>query len=338
MKVISNLDGLYGVLTDVVNKHPDLIGRLLDNAQFDSGSVELQNTPIPAWPNLADHDAFPLTFENVSAYIQEVGEIDISLGRYLSKVEVVIVTDDIAQADRETLALEILSAESTMPDPSRRIALVQSLELEHCLEPTSMHSESGNLTGLLIRSGELEDNADSYGLTLAHDWTTKESAILASKEFVRFMNPAQIPVSDVPNLLRSSKIANAIKDALIERLDEFVPSDDTEALKAIAEYVVATKKKLSFDKVSRISAANVGQDLTANVLALGLFGITADQLTQLAGDFGSWLKRLLARDGTRPKIKNTEANKAIAEHLKELDQVSSIEDKGPEVQVNLKKS
>lgn len=338
MKAISNLDGLYEVLTDVATKHPDLIGRLLDSVQIDAGSVELQNAPIPAWSDLADHDAFPLTFENVSAYIEEIGEIDSSLGRYLNKVGVVIVSDDVAQADRETLALEILSAESTMPDSSRRIALVKSLRLKNYLEPTSLRSESGNLLGLLIKSGDLEDNADSYGLALAHDWSTKESAILASKSFVEFMNPAQIPVSDVPNLIRSTKIASAIKDALIERLSEFVPVDDTEALKAIAEYAVATRKKLSFDKVSRISAANVGHDLTANVLALGLFGITADQLTQLAGDFGSWLKRLLARDGTRPKIKNTEANKAIAEHLKELDQVSSIEDKGPEVQVNLKKS
>ena len=338
MKAISTVDGLYGVLADAVNKHPELIGRLLVDAQIDSGSIELHNTPIPAWPALADHDAFPLTFENVHAYIQEVGEIDISLGRYLSKVRVVSVTDDVAQTDRQTLALELLSAESTIPDPGQRVALIQSLELENYLQPTSMPSESGNLIGLLIGSEELEDNAAAYGLTLAHDWTTKESAILASKEFVKFMNPAQIPVSDIPNLLRSTKIASAIKDALIERLDEFIPSDDTEALKAIAEYAVATKKKLSFDKVSRISAANVGQDLTANVLALGLFGITADQLTQLAGDFGSWLKTLLARDGTRPKIENTEANKAIAEHLKELDQVSSIEDKGRDVQVNLKKS
>ena len=338
MKAISNLDGLYSVLPDVVNEHPDLIDRFLDNALIDLGSVELLNTPIPVWPALADHDVFPLTFENVRSYIQEVGEIDISLGRYLSKVGAVSVAGDVAQADRQKLALEILSAESTIPNPGQRVALVQSLELENYLLPTSLPSESGNLIGLLIGSEVLEDNAASYGLTLAHDWATKESAILASNEFVRFMNPAQIPISDVPNLLRSTKIASAIKDTLIERFDEFIPSNDTEALKATAEYVVATKKKLSFDKVSRISAANVGQELTANVLALGLFGITADQLAQLAGDFGSWLKKLLARDGTRPKIENTEANKAIAEHLKELDQVSSIEDKGREVQVNLKKS
>lgn len=338
MKAISTVEGLCVVLTDVVNTHPELIGRLLDDAQIDSGSVELHSTPIFAWPALADHDAFPLTFENVRAYIQEVGEIDISLGRFLSKVGVVSVTDDVAQADRQTLALELLRAESTIPDPGQRVSLVQSLELGNYLQPTSIPTESGNLIGLLIGSEMLEDNATSYGLTLAHEWTTKESAILASKGFMRFMNPAQIPVSDVPSLLRSPKIASAIKDTLIERFDEFIPSDDTEALKATAEYAVATKKKLSFDKVSRISAANVGQDLTADVLVLGLFGITADQLAQLAGDFGRWLKKLLARDGTRPKIAHTEANKAIAEHLKELDQVRSIEYRGHEFQVNLKKS
>ena len=338
MKAISNLDGLYSVLPDIVSEHQDLVTRFLDNVLIDPGSVEILKTPIRAWPALADHGAFPLTFENVQAYIREVGEIDISLGRYLSKLCVISVVDGIAQLDRQALARELLSAESTIPEPRHRVALVQSLELENYLPPKSIPTESGNLIGLLIESEALEDNAVSYGLTLTHDWTTKESAILASSEFVRFMNPGQIPVSDIPSLLRSAKISNEIKDEVLERFDEFMPSNDTEALKSIAEYAVANKKKLSFDKVSRISAANVGQDLTANVLALGLLGITAAQLDQLVGDFGNWLKKLLARDGTRPKIANTEANKAIAEHLKTLDEVSTIEEKGDEVQVNLKKS
>jgi len=327
-----------GVLTDVVDAHPELIDRVLDLAQLAAGSVELQVSPAAAWPALADHDSFPLNFENVRAYLDEFGQVDSSLGRYLSRVGAISVADSVAQDDRQALGGQILQAQEALPSPDLRVALIASLNLSNYVAPTSVPSEGGSLLGLLIGAGILEDNADSYRLALSHDWGTKECAICGSSEFVNFMSPNEVSVSDVPNLLRSVLVSSAIKDVVIDHFEEFLPTDDGDALTAVAEYVIAAKKTLSLDRVARISAVNVTQDLAAGVLALGLPGVTLDQLLQLEGRLGEWLLPLLARDGTRPKIENSAANRAIAEHLKTLDAVSSIDDKGAVIQVNLRKS
>lgn len=327
-----------GVLTDVVDMHPNLIERLLDLAGLAAGSVELQAAPPVSWPALADHDAFPLTFENVQAYINEVGQVDSSLGRYLSRVSAISVTASVEQDDRQSLGKQILHAQAAVLSPDLRVALIQSLDLNDYVDPTSVPSEGGSLIGLLIGAGALEDSAASYRLALNHDWATRECVISESREFVNFMSPNEVPVSDIPDLLRSGLVSSAIKDVVIDRFDEFISIDDPDALKAAAEYVVATKKALSFGRIARISAANVARDLAAGVLALGLADVTVDQLSQLEGFLGEWLLLLLARDGTRPKIPNSLANRAIAEHLKTLDAVSSIEDKGDVIQVNLRKS
>jgi arsenate reductase-like glutaredoxin family protein len=271
-------------------------------------------------------------------YIDSIGVIDEHLGGYLGRMKVFDAGDDLEEADKETLAQQVLAAQEAVPDPATRVSLVVSLKLDNYLPTSSVPSEAGPLIGLLIEHEVIEDNTQSFGLTLAHGWATKEVAISKSESFATFMAPTEVPISDVPQLLRSSDVSSAVKDELIGRFEEFIPSDDREAVKAAAEYAAVTKKKLTFQQLQRVIDADVGQDLATEVLSLTMTGLSLDELKSLLVMIGDGFKALTSKNGKRPKIRNTGANLSILEWLKSLGQVSSFKQKGDDIEVNLKKS
>jgi hypothetical protein len=335
---VASNNSLSKVLTDVVNNADNLVGEVLDGVDLSAGDIDLGSFPEKAWPALADRDAFSAVPEYVKAYIDSIGVIDEHLGGYLGRVSVFDVGDDLEDADKETLAEQVLAALEVVPDPAIRVGLVVSLKLEQNLAITSVPLEAGPLIGLLIEHEVIEDNAQSFGLTLPHGWATMEVAIIKSKAFVTFMTPTEVPISDVPQLLRSSAVSNSVKDELFGRFEEFIPSDDREALKAAAEYAIATKKKMTFQQLQRVAAADVGQDLAAELLSLALTGLSLEELNQLLEVIGGGLKALISKNGKRPKIKNTAAYLSIVKQLKSFGQVSSFKEKGNDIEVNLKKS
>jgi len=334
---VASSDSLSGVLVDVLENASNMLIEVLDGVDLSPGNIELISMPEEAWPALADRDAFPATFMNVKAYIESIGEIDEHIGGYLGRVGTIGIGTEAEDADRFEMAEYLLAAREGIPDPEIRVRLVVNLELESYLPISYVPSEDGPLIGLLVESEVIEDDEQSFGLTLVHDWATREFAISKSEAFVTYMTATEIPISDVPLLLRSTAVTSAVKNVLIARLDEFIPTDDSSALKAAAEYAVATKTRLANQQLLRVAGSDVGQDLAANLLAVAVTGMSIEELMPIFERFGGWLKALIARDGKRPKIVNSEVNRTIVQRLKDLGLVSSFKPKGAELEVNLKK-
>ncbi len=337
-RTISTSDGLPAVIKDVVAKDVDLVARVLDGADLTADAIDLNSVPVQAWPAVADHDAFPPTFANVRAYIDNIGEIDESLGRYLDNVGAIGVSDEVSEDEREMLAKEILSAAGVIPEPAARVGLVESLDLERFLEPSCIPAEGGPLIGLLIGNGVIEDNAESYRLAIPYDWSTKESAILASKEFMNYMTPAEMPIVDIPDLFGSEAIDSAFKDAVVTRFDEFIPEDDSAALNAAAEYASSSERRLTGPQIVRVAAAGADSDLPINLLALASPRMNLEELTSVLQAIGGMLKDLLARDGKHLKIDNKVSHGSILQRLEQLGEISSFKENGDKIEVFLKRS
>lgn len=330
-------DSLAIVLADIVENASDLLDDLLTGVDFSMCDIELTLMPEEAWPSLADHDAFPLTFANVKAYIESIGEIDQHLGRCLSRAGVIEMRTDSAETDKLEVAEFLLAAKEFIPEPELRVSLMLSLNLDSYIPYSSVPSEEGPLIGLLMEDEVIEDNAQSYGLALAHDWDTREFAISKSAKFVDYMTASEIPLSDVPLLLKSNVVSNAVKSELVERFDEFIPTDEGSALKAAAEYVVVSKTRLTSEQALRVIRSGVGQDLAINVFSIAVTGLDIEEITLIAEAIGGWVRDLLAKNGKRFKMVNNDVTHRIVQRFKDLGRVSSFKVKGDELTVNLKR-
>ena len=336
---VSAPDALAPVVADIASKTPEALPAVLDGAVAGAEVASLASVPQSAWPDLAERSQFPATFGNVTAYIAAVGEIDAPLGAMLAAAGAIATPEDTAESDRLVLAGQVIAAQPTIPDPAVRVALVESIDLPGWLPLGSVPAEEGSLIGLLIESTVIPDDAQSFALALNQDWLTREIAIGKSEELVSFMTPTEVPVSDVAHLMVSTVVPNTIKDVVLARADEFVPTDDRAALTALANHALRGKKPetLPIALVTRIATSGVAAELVVRLLEPLLSGIDEAQLVAILVALGGGYIDVSARNGKRKKLPNSPADLALVNRLATLGIVSTHEIAGKSIKVNMKK-
>lgn len=338
---VSVPDALAAVVADIASKTPDALPTVLDGAVPEAEVASLTNVPQAAWQALADRSQFPATFSNVTAYITTVGEIDSHLGAFLAESGAINTPEDVTEPDRQVLAAQLVSAATAIPDPAVRVALAKSLELAGQIPIASVPAEIGSLFGMLIESELLSDDAQSFALALAQDWSTREDTIRRSEEFVDYMTPTEVPLSDIPPLMTSSGVSNAVKDVVLARADEFVPTNDRAALTALANHALRGKKPetLPITLVTRMATSGVASDLVVRLLEPLVATIDETQLVTILSGLGGIYADVSARNGKqRKKIPNTPAGAALVNRLDALGIVSTQKVDGKSIKVNMKKS
>lgn len=333
---IETVDAFEAILEDVLEHAEDLLPEVIAAASPECQVPNLADVSEAAWPVLAELQRFPATFENVKAYVDTIGQVDQPLARLLKTVASIDTLAESEESAREGLATGLLAASGLLSEPWVRIKLVLSLDLEQLLPVTSIKPESGQLTGLLISEGIVEDDAASFSLTLGTDWPTREFAISKSEQFSSFMTASEVPASDVASLMKSCLVPDIVKTVLINRSDEFVPIDDYDALTAIAEYAVRHQTRLAIELVVRMSTVQVESPLLVQALEPLLPYITNTQIADILKNIGGNYSKLSERNGRHPRIEHIGPNIALVEKLKEFDIVSTYEVSGDEIVVHMK--
>jgi len=336
---VSTSDGLASVVADIADKSPDALPEVLDGAVNGAEIASLASVPQAAWQHLAERSQFPATFGNVTAYIDAFSEIDLRLGAMLLSAKEITGTEGVDDAVLLELAAQVIAAQASIPDPSVRVALLESLRLPTWLPVGSVPNEAGPLIGLLVDCEVIEDDAQSFGLALSHDWPTREFAIGKSKEFADFMTATEVPVSDVAPLIASSAISNDVKDVVLARADEFVPTDHKNALTALAAHALGggTVKKLPVELVTRMATAGVAADFLVPLLVPLLQDLDETQIGAILGALGGNYSGVSTRNGKRKKLHSSAPNLSVIERLEELEVVSSHTVDGQWIKVNMKK-
>ena len=336
---VSARDELAPVVADIASKTPEALPPVLDGAVAGAEVASLASVPQSAWPALADRSQFPATFSNVTAYIGAIGEVDAHLGGRLAEAGAIATPEDTAESDRLLLAGQVISAQTAIADPAVRVALVDSIDLPGWLPLGSVPAEEGTLIALLIESTVIPDDAQSFALALNKDWSTREIVISKSEEFVSFMTPTEVPVSDVARLMVSTVVPDKVKDVVLARADEFVPTDDRAALTALANHALRGKKPetLPIALVTRMATSGVASDLVVRLLEPLLANIDETQLVAILAGLGGSYVDVSARNGSRKKLPKSPADLVLVNRLEALGIVSTYKADGKSIKVNMKK-
>ena len=329
-------DAFGAIIEDVLEHAAGQLGEVVASASPECQVVSLNGVPENAWPVLAEYKRFPATFENATDYIDSVGQLDASLARILLATGSVIISTAVEEFEREDLAVSLLAASDVLPDPDTRVSLVVSLGLLEPLPVASIHSEQGQLIGLLITKGIITDDAESFGLALAADWVTREFTISKSKRFASFMTPVQVPVGDVAPLLHSGTVPKAVKEALVERVSEFTVGANRVTFMAVAEYAVQNNTALRIGDIARLATGQVPAHIVVRLLESLLPGLTLAEVAPTLASLGGDYANVAQRNGKRPALPNTPADLALVRRLEELDVVSTYRTSGVKIKVNMK--
>ena len=338
---VSEPHALAAVSGDVASKHPDALAAVLDGAVAGAEVASLTNVPQGAWQGLADRSQFPATFGNVTGYITAIGEIDPHLGTLLVEAGAIETPDEATESDRQTLAGQLLAADQSITDPTRRVALAKSLALAGSIPLAAVPAEHGVLVGLLIKNELIPDDAQSFALALSQDWSTREEAIRRSQEFVNYVTPTELPVGDVSRLMSSSAVPSTVKDVVLARADEFVPTNDRAALTALANHALRgrTPETLPIALVTRMSISGVASDLVVRLLEPLVATIDESQLVAVLAALGGNYVDVSARNGKqRKEVPNTPADAALINRLEALGIVNTQKVDGKSIKVNMKRA
>jgi hypothetical protein len=333
---IAGTTDLAAMVVDLVDADLDRLDEILGRAARGAAVESLSTVPAGAWPALADHQDFPVDLANVTAYISTIGEIDEHLAGALIDAKSIVVPEESDQDALIELAGQLLSASDTIPDPATRVALVVSLGLDNWLPLTSVRPEKGKLVGLLIEHEVIDDDVDSFALALAQDWATREFAISKSEKFATYVTTTELPSLNVASLMGSALIADEVKDLVLTRADEFIPTDDRTALTGLAEYAVRKGTKLPVPLVARMASAGVGVAIMVRLLGSVAAQVDASQLSSILTSFGGEYAAASTRNGKRPKLPNTAADMAIVQRLEDVGLANSHSVSGSKIKVNMK--
>jgi len=253
---------LTSVLGDVFeNWDKGHVTDLITSAAPSSRLARLRDVPATAWPALADADLFDASLANIEAYRAEIGAIDEHLAVLLENAGAIRATEPDADTgeepetvDAQAAAIAVLNA-TTISSPATRVALVGSLDLEAHLPLANIKPEPSELFALLLGHDLVVDEAASFTHFRAAGWDAIGPAIAASEGITGFLTPDLVD-GMVADLLTTAETRDKVGRKVVERVNEFIPSDDAAALTAVAQFAEDQQMSLPPDTIVRAAQAS----------------------------------------------------------------------------------
>jgi hypothetical protein len=310
------------ILRDAADHDLTATRDIAEHAALDCGVSNLQDIEATTWPALANAQRFPMTFSNVSAYIEKY-DIDEDLAVALRITRFIKDSANYPEAERSRLAIRILNAAAFLREPELRVDLVQSLNLKELVSVDEIKPEEGPLFGLLIGRKIVDDNEESFEPTLSLSWSTREVAIHNSQKFESYVTSELVPPEDLGQLLGSSLIPDQVKRTIVTRLTEFGVGADDRALATAAKYALNSGTRVQAQSLVMLASADLETETVVCLLEWILPQISPDELNDILQAMGGDYQNLTKRGHHTVKVPNNQSHSALLERLKELGNVSS---------------
>ncbi|WP_146082652.1 hypothetical protein [Rathayibacter sp. AY2B3] len=297
------------------------LGQIVKRASVHCHVVSITDAPQGVWPTLAATQHVAASAVNLLAYLDTIGALDKSVGWLLDGADAVLLPDDVAESERTRLAVAILEARQAIPTAAVRAKLASSLKVSAPIPPSSLTPESGELVGLLIEEGLVDDGAATFIGTLVPDWSTREAALSRSRSASEFISPGVLPDSEIPAFLRSTVIPARLKNAVLSKLADFVPGASPTSVRALASSAAASGTDIPFATIDQVRAAGA---LDESIVALLSVSNTVT-LTELRAELRALrdpYPSIADWGTTRPLVPDDEAHRKVLNRLKEADIVS----------------
>lgn len=332
---ISSAAPFEEIVNEIAGEDEDAVRPIIEKAAAVCTIDDLTGLPTVAWTPLAEQSRFLVNGLNVKAYIDHFGT-DAALAVTLRAARTVGDTTALSEPLKVELAGELLAASNVLAEPALRASLASTIDLAASLPLSEVPAETGDLVGDLIAEGVIEDDDDAFAHIAAADWAGREYAISKSTEFVSFMTPTEVTPQQVGALIESTKIPDAVKAAVVGRFAEFTVGASAAALTKLADYAIRNSITLPIAEVTRL-AGTVSAARVVSVLEPLLPGLTMVELIPIVTTLGGEYRKLAGATGKRPHLDKDEPHRALANRLDALGIVSSIDESGSTIQVNMKR-
>ncbi|MGI5211803.1 hypothetical protein [Plantactinospora sp. CA-290183] len=287
---VTNPGTFADILTEIAGWETSLAERACRAAAAECRIDRLAEVPEEVWPALARSRRIPVTVTNTAAYIEQAGGIDADLAGLL--VDAGAITAPAGEPDRlaehkTQVAVTILRSRETIPAPETRAALVATLALTESITASRVEPEDGSLLGELLRHQICDDTAELFQRFATTDWETLRHGIECSAKFADFVTPALLDEDMTARLLGSASISQTVRQTVLSRLDEFVPTDHRDAMRAAGRFAATAQVPPSAAQLERI--ARVTRDAALVVPLVDQLGnaISTDQIIAVFANLGS---------------------------------------------------
>jgi hypothetical protein len=267
-----------------------------------------------------------VTVTNTAAYIEQAGGVDADLAGLLVDAGAIVApaeeSDRLAE-EKTQVAVAILRSRETIPAAETRAALVATLALTEWIAASSVEPENGPLLGELLRHQICDDTAELFQWFATGDWETLRHGIECSAKFADFVMPAVLDEDMTARLLGSASISQTIRQAVLSRLNEFVPSDHRDALRAAGRFAATTQMTLSPAQLERISRVTRDAALVVQLVDQLANAISTDHIIAVLANLGSPYAEL-ATPAASPTFPGDTHHLRILTRLKQEGRLSSL--------------
>lgn len=314
------------------NGNPEDIHRLVSQSSENCLVVALSEVPPSTWPTILAEDRTHASFTNIHSYIAEYAPVDDVLAAFLTKHDVIEWDKDTSPLeDRRDVSQAILNAADVL-NAEVRIGLVVQLDPGE-LPVDNIKSEAGEFASRLIEENLIPDDAETFASVLMVDWNTREAAIAASKDFVSFVSPETLPVSQIPQMLQSEKVTMDIKKTVVGSLANYLAQGTRQQAEDSARALNARGWKIRVSRIQMLVARGVSATQIIQLIVRQP-DMPLDKLRDLLREMGDPYARLADPGRRTAFVPDDHVHRALLERLESVT-VSSSKKAGTQLRVNL---
>lgn len=291
----------------------------------------IQNVHDDLWSPVIDKKLMAPTVNNVASYIKIFG-VDSHMGCYLQSyydIHSNITFQDVESSDkttREELAIELLNALEKNVPLFARVSLVQQLEIEWgSIEIQRVEARNEPLLAFGLEAGLFPDDFSTFNHFVQGGWEAVEDAFKVSKNISNFIDPS-LTEEFIAEFLESDKIPIYLKLMAVNKSDEYVQSDDSEALRAVGRIAKERKIKLPLEEIKRIARVVQDPGLVLHQL-VQQEDISADDLMNVMASLKEPYNKLNAPSGTEFDLPTGSSAHTLFGRLAESGKVKIAQEK-----------
>lgn len=291
----------------------------------------IQNVHDDLWSPIIDKKLMAPTVNNVASYIKIFG-VDSHMGCYLQSyydIHSNITFQDVKSSDkttREELAIELLNALEKNVPLFARVSLVQQLEIEWgSIEIQRVEARNEPLLAFGLEAGMFPDDFSTFNHFVQGGWKAVEDAFKVSKNISNFIDPS-LTEEFIVEFLESDKIPKYLKLMAVNKSDEYVQSDDSEALRAVGRIAKERKIKLPLEEIKRIARVVQDPGLVLHQL-VQQEDISADDLMNVMASLKDPYNKLNGPSGTEFDLPTDSSAHTLFGRLAESGKVKIAQEK-----------
>lgn len=307
------------VLNDVARIAESAVLTVAEGASQPCMVADLQELDERAWTAVVSAGRLDSTVWNVSQFVAKLG-ITKELAKKLEGLHL-IAADEVEEESRFDLGYALANTEDL--SVGARIRLLHELQLPGDLDPGRLADIGLALLPALLTAALVPDAAETYAYVSGHPFAFREEYFAASKELATYVGTLPLSSADLPQVMRSRRVASAVKRAIADDVEFVSGRLSRQGAIAICEWA-ARGHTVAVELLIELSKAGAPAERILGLLEPHLPDIDLAALDQTLLALGDEYELLTKLGRHRPKVRGYEGTEELLKELKRRGRVSSF--------------